>query len=113
VTFRKVVTPWLPLRRPEPRVTPGPEGSLLANGLGGSAVALVGRHKFDRAVVVPVVVPINERQHPFAGLVLAGKGPAGVIRPVFDRTEQRFRVRVVVGDPRPGKRPEHVHLLQP
>ena len=28
VTFRKVVTPWLPLRRPEPRVTPGPVRAL-------------------------------------------------------------------------------------
>ena len=62
-------------------------GSLLANCLCGSAVALVGRHEFDAAVTVLVVVPINERHHPFAGLLLAGKGPAGVTRPVFDRME--------------------------
>ena len=83
----------------------GPAGGLvdlcplLANVLGGSALALLGCHKFDAAVAVLVVVPINKRHHPFAGLLLAGKGPAGVIRMVFDRTEQRFRVRVVVGDP--------------
>jgi len=69
--------------------------SLLANGLGGSAVALVERHKFDAAVAVLVVVPINERHHPFAGLLLAGKGPAGVIRPVFDRTEHGFRINFI------------------
>ena len=68
--------------------------SLLANGLGSSTVALVGRHEFDRAVVVPVVVPINERHHPLTSLVLAGKGPAWVVGPVFDRSEQGFRVRV-------------------
>ena len=62
--------------------------SLLANGRGGSAVALMWRHEFDRAVVVPVVVPIHKQRHQLTGLVLAGKGPAGVIRPVFDRTEQ-------------------------
>jgi hypothetical protein len=62
--------------------------SLLANGRGGSAVALMWRHELDAAVAVPVVVPIHKCSYPFAGLVLAGKGPAGVIRPVFDRTEQ-------------------------
>ena len=62
-------------------------GSLLANGLGRSTVALVGRHEFDATVVVPVVVPIDKRSHPFAGLVLAGKGPPGVVGTVFDRTE--------------------------
>jgi hypothetical protein len=68
----------------------------LANSRGGSTVALMWRHEFDRAVVVPVVVPIHKCTRPFAGLVLAGKGPAGVVGPVFDRTEQGFRVRVVV-----------------
>ena len=77
--------------------------SLLANSLGGSTVALAGRHEFDLAVVVPVVVPVHKQRHPLTGLVLAGKGPAWVIRPVFDRTEQGFRARAVIGDPRPGE----------
>ena len=71
-------------------------GSLLANGLGGSTVALVGRHEFDAAVVVPVVVPIHKCTRPFAGLLFVGEWPAGVVGTVFDRTEQGFRVRVVV-----------------
>ena len=71
-------------------------GSLLANCLCGSALALVGRQEFDAAVAVLVVIPINERQHLLAGLVLAGKRPAGVVGPVFDRSEQGFRVRVVI-----------------
>ncbi len=87
--------------------------SLLANGLGGSTVSLMGRHEFDAAVVVPVVVPIHKWCRPFAGLFLAGKGAAGVVGPVFDRTEQGFRVGVVVGDPWPGEGSEHPHLLQP
>ena len=33
--------------------------SLLANSRGGSTVTLVERYEFDRAVMVPVVVPIN------------------------------------------------------
>ena len=88
-------------------------GSLLANGLGGSTVALVGRHEFDRAVVVPVVLPIHKCARPFTGLALAGKGSAGVVGTVFDRTEQGFRVGVVVGDPWPGKGSEHAHLFEP
>ena len=49
-------------------------GSLLTNGLGGSTLALVGRHEFDAAVVVTVVVTFKEC---CPCLVLAGKGPAG------------------------------------
>jgi hypothetical protein len=34
----------------------------LANGLGGSTVALVGRHEFDAAMAVAVVVPVDKRR---------------------------------------------------
>jgi len=57
--------------------------SLLANSRGGSTLAMVGRHEFDRAVPVPVVVPILKCTRPFTGLALAGKGPGRVIRPVL------------------------------
>ena len=63
---------------------------------GSFTAALVGHHKFDAAVVVTVVVPINEQHHPLARLLFASKGPVGVIGLVFDRTEQGFRVGVVV-----------------
>ena len=72
-----------------------------------------GGHELDRAVVMPVVVPVHKCTRPFAGLALAGKGPARVIRLVFDRTEQGFRERVVVGVPRPGEGFEHPNLLEP
>ena len=66
-------------------------GSLLADCVGSPAMTLMGRHEFDGAVAVPVVVPVHKGRHPIAGLVLAGKGPAGVVGPVFDRSEQGFR----------------------
>ena len=73
----------------------------------------MGRHEFDGAVPVSVVVPVHKHRQPFTGLVLGGKGPAEVVGPGLDRSEQGFRVRVVVGDPRPGKGSEHPHLLEP
>ena len=62
-------------------------------------VTLLGRHEFDAAVAVLVVVPIDERGHPLTSLLFGGKWLAGVIRPILHRPEQRFRVRVVVGYP--------------
>jgi hypothetical protein len=48
------------------------------------------RHKTDAAVAVPVVVQIHKCSYPFAGIVLAGKAPAGVGRPVLERSEKEF-----------------------
>ena len=59
-------------------------------------VTLMGRHEFDPAVTMPVVVPVDERGDPLTGLPFRGKGLAGIIRPVFHCPEQRFGVRVVV-----------------
>lgn len=64
--------------------------SLLADGTGLAAVALLRRDELDAAVAVLVDVPLHERRSPLAGLFLAGKGPAGVVRPVFGRAEQGF-----------------------
>ena len=64
-----------------------------------TVVTLDGRHELDAAVAVLVVVPVDERHHPLTGLVFGGKWLAGVFRPILHRPEQRFRVRVVVGDP--------------
>ena len=47
-------------------------------------------HEFDPAVPVPMVVPVDERSDPLTGLPFAGKGLAGVIRPIFQCPEQRF-----------------------
>ena len=88
-------------------------GSLLTDCGGGSAVALMGRDEFDAAVAVPVVVPIHKSRHPLAGFVFSGEWPARVVGSVFDRSEQGFRVGVVVGDPWPGEGSQHPHLLQP
>jgi len=72
----------------------------------------MGREELDAAVAVSVVVPVHKRRHPLAGLVFAREWPALVVGPVLERSEQGFRVGVVVGDPRPGEGSEHAHLLQ-
>ena len=87
-------------------------GTLLANGDGRSAVPLNGCHEFDPAVAVPVVVPVDERSDPLTGLLLGGKGLAGVVRSVFHGPEQRFGVGVVVADTWPRERPQDAQLLQ-
>lgn len=58
-------------------------GTALADFNGLTAMALVGRHKFDAAVAVPVVVPVDERDDPLTGLLFGGKWLAGVIRPIL------------------------------
>jgi len=81
--------------------------------VGLSAVTLLRRHKLDAAVAVPIVVPVDKRRHPLAGLVLVGKWPSRVIRPLLRCAEQRFGVGVVIADARPRERPEHAQLFQP
>ena len=48
-------------------------GTALADLIGLAAMALVGRHEFDSAVAVPLVVPVDECDDPLTGLVLAGE----------------------------------------
>ena len=79
---------------------------------GLTAVTLLRRHELDAAVAVPMVVPVDKRRHPLAGLVLAGKWPSRVIRPVLRCAEQRFGVGVVIADARPRERPEHAQFLK-
>jgi hypothetical protein len=59
------------------------DSTLPADLYGLAAVALVGCHKFDAAVAVTLVVPVDERGHPQAGFLSAGKWPSWVIRPVL------------------------------
>ncbi len=61
---------------------------------------------------MPVVVPVDEFCDPLTGLVFGGKWLAEVIRPIFHRADQRFRVRVVVAEARLGERPEYSQFLQ-
>jgi hypothetical protein len=79
---------------------------------GLTAVTLLRRHELDAAVVVPMVVPIDKRRDPLAGLVLAGKWPSRVIRPVLRCAKQRFGVGVVIADARPRERSQHAQLFQ-
>ena len=53
-------------------------------------VTLIGRHKFDAAVAMPVVVPLHKIYNPQAGLLLAGEWLTRIIRSVFNGAEQRL-----------------------
>ena len=79
---------------------------------GLSAVPLGWGHKSDAAVAVLLVVPAHERCHSGAGFRHAGEWPAGVVRPILHRAEQRLRVGVVVAHPWSGEGSEHTQLLQ-
>ena len=61
-----------------------------------TVVTLDGRHEFDAAVAVLVVVPVDEHGDPLTGLLFGCKGLAGVIRPILHCPEQGFGVGVVV-----------------
>ena len=87
--------------------------ALVADRRGLAAVPLLRRDEPDGAVAVLMDVPVHECRRPLAGLLLAGKGPTGVVGPVLGRAEQRLGVRVVVRDPGPGERAQHAQLLQP
>ena len=50
-------------------------------------MALLGRHNFDAAMAVLVVIPINKRRNPLAGFLFAAERPVGIVRPVFNGPE--------------------------
>ena len=55
---------------------------------GLAIVTLLGRHEFDAAVAVPVVVPVDELGDPLTRLFFGGKWFAGLIRSILHRPEQ-------------------------
>lgn len=65
-------------------------GSFLANGCCCTAMALLRCDEPDGAVAMFMDVPVHKGGGPLAGLLLAGKRPAGVVGPVFDGAEQSF-----------------------
>ena len=80
---------------------------------GLATVLLHRRNEFDPALAVPVVVAVHKWGDPLAGGLLTSESSAGIVRPIFSRAEQGFRVEVVVGDPRSVKGTKHAQLLQP
>ena len=87
-------------------------GTVARDGASFSAVPLIRCDEPNPAVAVLVVVPLNECCHPCAGFLHALEGPSGVVGPVFDRAEQRFRKGVVVAHPGSGEGSEHSQLFQ-
>ena len=85
--------------------------SLATDGYCHTAMPLLRRNELDAAMAVLVVVPIHKCGNPLAGLLFVAEWPAGVIRPVFNGAEQRFRVGIVVAHPRPGEGSEYPQFL--
>ena len=79
---------------------------------GLAIVTLLGRHEFDAAVAVLVVVPVDELGDPLTRLFFGGKWFAGVIRSILHRPEQGFRVRVVIRHPWPREGSEDAQFFQ-
>jgi len=65
-------------------------GTVAADRNGSSAVTLRWRYEPDAAVAMLIVVPGHEAHHPRAGLVHAAEWTPRVVRPIFDRSEQRL-----------------------
>src|SRR5690625_968167 len=59
-------------------------------------MTLCRRYEAYGAVTVLVVVPLNEPSHPDTSFLDALERTAGVDRGIFQRAEQRLRVRVVI-----------------
>lgn len=87
-------------------------GSLLADSAGSKDMTLTVRHNYEGVVTVSVVILFHKGRRSLAGLFLAGKGPAGVVGPVFDRSEHGLRLRVFIGDPVQREGCKHPHLLE-
>lgn len=64
------------------------DSAVTADLHGLALVTLLGRHEFDAAVAVLVVVPVDELGDPLTRLVFGGKWLAGVIRSIFHGPEQ-------------------------
>lgn len=80
-----------------------------------AAVALVWCDVAERAVAVLGVVPVDEAEHPFAGLLQGDEALGREPGTVLQRPEQRFGVGVVVAHPRTAARrrdSEVVEFLQ-
>jgi hypothetical protein len=94
---------------------PGPLidlGTVARDGASFSVVPLIRCDEPNPAVPVLMVGPVNKRCHPDAGFLHALEGPSGVVGPVFDRAEQRFRKGIVVAHPGAGEGSEHPQLFQ-
>ena len=48
---------------------------------------LLRRNKFDAAMAVLVVIPINKRRNPMAVFFFAAERPVGIVRSVFNGAE--------------------------
>src|SRR5690606_20735153 len=82
------------------------------NGVLLPIMSLLGCYELDAAVAVLRVVPSHEAQHPLACLIDRSKRLLRIGWGVFQRSEQGFRVGVVVTHRRPAERWHNAQTLQ-
>ena len=75
-------------------------------------MALLRRDETNGAVAMFHVVPVHKRAHPLARGQHSLECTGGVLGPVFQRPEERLRVRVVVAHRRAAERRHHPQSLQ-
>ena len=75
-------------------------------------VAIGGGDKANRTVEVLGVVPLHESHDPPASLFEGLEGLGGILGAVLERSEKRFRVRVVIADAGPAERGHHTQALE-
>jgi hypothetical protein len=66
-------------------------------------VSFIGRHVADRTVAMCAVVPVDKPGHPALRGADVGERQTRVCGNVFERSKERFGVRIVVGDMRSTK----------
>jgi hypothetical protein len=59
-------------------------------------MALRRGYKMNRAVPVIMVIPTDKTQNPFAGILNGFEAISRISRTIFARSEQRFRIWIVV-----------------
>lgn len=77
-----------------------------------SGMPLMGRDVVDAPMLVLMVVPGHEGQHPVARCFQAGKAGLGEVRNVLAGSEQRLDKGIVVADPRPAEQGRDTELAQ-
>ncbi len=84
--------------------------SLFEQGFIQPLMSLLRRNELDPAMPVLSVVPADEAVHPLSRLAYIAETIHWSFRAVFQRTEQRLNMRVVIAHPRPAVRRRYLQI---